>query len=121
MPKSRVTCVIACSDTSEKHQSSSVPIFQSNVGNFSTFQFRSLFSFLFVVRIMFSIKTQKKARKIFPLSVFRKVIHICFSSVFRFQILGLLCVGSLASSLLLFQLQNVWLMSAVSFQRSYVL
>ena len=127
MPKSRVTCVMQRCDTSEKHQSSSVPIFQPNVSNFSTFQFWSLsivgsFSvFCLSSELCFSIKIQKKKkkRKNFPLSVFRKVIHICLSFVFRFQILSLLCVGTLASSLLFFQLQNVWLMSAVSFQRSY--
>ena len=52
MPKSRVTCVMQRCDTSEKHQSSSVPIFQPNVSNFSTFQFWSLsisVAFLFSV------------------------------------------------------------------------
>ena len=126
MPKSRVTCVMQRCDTSEKHQSSSVPIFQPNVSNFSTFQFWSLsivgcFSvFCLSSELCFSIKIQKKKkRKNFPLSVFRKVIHICLFFAFRCQILSLLCVGTLASSLLFFQLQNVWLMSAVSFQRSY--
>ena len=124
MPKSRVTCVMQRCDTSEKHQSSSVPIFQSNVSNFSTFQFWSLsivgsFSvFCLSSELCFTIKTQKK-RKNFPLSVFREVIHICLSFAFRCQIPSLLCVGTLASSLLFFQLQNIWLMSAVSFQRSY--
>ena len=124
MPKSRVTCVMQRCDTSEKHQSSSVPIFQPNVSNFSTFQFWSLsivgsFSvFCLSSELCFSIKIQKKKRKNFPLSVFRKVIHICLSFVFRFQIQSLICVGSLASSLLTFHFQNVWLMSAVSFQRS---
>ena len=100
MPKSRVTCVMQRCDTSEKHQSSSVPIFQPNVSNFSTFQFWSLsivgsFSvFCLSSELCFSIKIQKKKkRKNFPLSVFRKVIHICLSFVFRFQILSLLCVG----------------------------
>ena len=123
LSKSLVACVRVCSDTFEKHQSSPVPIFQRNVGNFSTFQ---LWSLSISVAFLFSVCRQnyvlplklKKKRKNFPLSVFRKVIHICLSFVFRFQILSLLCVGTLASSLLFFQLQNVWLMSAVSFQRS---
>ena len=124
MPKSRVTCVRVCSDTFAMHQSSSVPIFQRNVGNFSTFQFWSLsisVAFLFSVcrqNYVLPLKLKKK-RKNFPLSVFREVIHICFSIAFQSQILRLICVGTLASSLLFFQLQNVWLMSAVSFQRSY--
>ena len=98
MPKSRVTCVMQRCDTSEKHQSSSVPIFQPNVSNFSTFQFWSLsisVAFLFSVcrqNYVLPLKLKKK-RKNFPLSVFRKVIHICLSFVFRFQILSLLCVG----------------------------
>lgn len=123
-PSLLVACVRVCSDTFEKHQSSSVPIFQPNVSNFSTFQFWSLsivgsFSvFCLSSELCFTIKTQKK-RKNFPLSVFREVIHICLSFAFRCQIPSLLCVGTLASSLLFFQLQNVWLMSAVSFQRSY--
>ena len=52
LSKSLVACVRVCSDTFEKHQSSSVPIFQRNVGNFSTFQFWSLsisVAFLFSV------------------------------------------------------------------------
>ena len=123
-PSLLVACVRVCSDTFEKHQSSSVPIFQRNVGNFSTFQFWSLsivgnfFVYCLSSELCFTIKTQKK-RKNFPLSVFREVIHICLSFAFRCQIPSLLCVGTLASSLLFFQLQNVWLMSAVSFQRSY--
>ena len=109
MPKSRVTCVMQRSDTFEKHQSSSVPIFQPNVSNFSTFQFWSLsivgsFSvFCLSSELCFTIKTQKK-RKNFPLSVFREVIHICLSFAFRCQIPSLLCVGTLASSLLSFLL-----------------
>ena len=124
LSKSLVACVRVCSDTFEKHQSSSVPIFQRNVGNFSTFQFWSLsisVAFLFSVcrqNYVLPLKLKKK-RKNFPLSVFREVIHICLSFAFRCQIPSLLCVGTLASSLLFFQLQNVWLMSAVSFQRSY--
>ena len=104
MPKSRVTCVMQRCDTSEKHQSSSVPIFQPNVSNFSTFQFWSLsivgsFSvFCLSSELCFTIKTQKK-RKNFPLSVFREVIYICLSFAFRCQIPSLLCVGTLASSL----------------------
>lgn len=123
-PSLLVACVRVCSDTFEKHQSSSVPIFQRNVGNFSTFQFWSLsisVAFLFSVcrqNYVLPLKLKKK-RKNFPLSVFREVIHICLSFAFRCQIPSLLCVGTLASSLLFFQLQNVWLMSAVSFQRSY--
>ena len=71
MPKSRVTCVMQRCDTSEKHQSSSVPIFQPNVSNFSTFQFWSLsivgsFSvFCLSSELCFSIKIQKKNEKIF--------------------------------------------------------
>ena len=69
MPKSRVTCVMQRCDTSEKHQSSSVPIFQPNVSNFSTFQFWSLsivgsFSvFCLSSELCFTIKTQKKTKK----------------------------------------------------------
>ena len=87
--------------------------------NFGRFQLSV--AFLFSVcrqNCVFPLKFKKKKRKNFPLSVFRKVIHICLSFVFRFQILSLICVGSLASSLLTFHFQNVWLMSAVSFQRS---
>ena len=68
MPKSRVTCVMQRCDTSEKHQSSSVPIFQPNVSNFSTFQFWSLsivgsFSvFCLSSELCFSIKIQKKKK-----------------------------------------------------------
>ena len=71
MPKSRVTCVMQRCDTSEKHQSSSVPIFQPNVSNFSTFQFWSLsivgsFSvFCLSSELCFSIKIQKKKTKKF--------------------------------------------------------
>ena len=108
-PSLLVACVRVCSDTFEKHQSSSVPIFQRNVGNFSTFQFWSLsisVAFLFSVcrqNYVLPLKLKKK-RKNFPLSVFRKVIHICLSFVFRCQILSLICVGTLASSLLSFLL-----------------
>ena len=117
MPKSLVACVMQRCDTSEKHQSSSVPIFQSNVGNFSRFNFGNFSVFCLLSELCFVIKTQKKTKN-FPPSVFRKVIHICLSFEFRFQIQSLICVGSLASSLLTFHFQNVWLMSAVSFQRS---
>ena len=118
MPKSRVTCVRVCSDTFAMHQSSSVPIFQPMSATFSRFNFGSFSVFCLSSELCFTIKTQKK-RKNFPLSVFREVIYICLSFAFRCQIPSLLCVGTLASSLLFFQLQNVWLMSAVSFQRSY--
>jgi hypothetical protein len=67
-----------------------------NFGSFSVFCLSS--------ELCFTIKTQKKKRKNFPLSVFRKVIHICLSFVFRCQILSLICVGTLASSLLSFLL-----------------
>ena len=83
-PSLLVACVRVCSDTFEKHQSSSVPIFQRNVGNFSTFQFWSLsisVAFLFSVCLqnyVLPLKLKKK-RKNFPLSVFREVIHICLS------------------------------------------
>ena len=65
MPKSRVTCVMQRCDTSEKHQSSSVPIFQPNVSNFSTFQFWSLsivgnfFVYCLSSELCFSIKNSK--------------------------------------------------------------
>ena len=87
MPKSRVTCVMQRCDTSEKHQSSSVPIFQPNVSNFSTFQFWSLsivgsFSvFCLSSELCFTIKTQKKTKKFsafcFPLSD----LHLLFYRV----------------------------------------
>ncbi len=57
---------------------------------------------------VFPLKTQNKNEKFsafcFPPSVFRKVIHICFSFAFQCQISSFICVGSLASSLLSFLL-----------------
>ena len=74
--------------------------------NFGRFQLSV--AFLFSVcrqNCVFPLKfKKKKKRKNFPLSVFRKVIHICLSCVFRCQILSLICVGTLASSLLSFLL-----------------
>ena len=86
MPKSRVTCVMQRCDTSEKHQSSSVPIFQPNVSNFSTFQFWSLsisVAFLFSVcrqNYVLPLKLKKK-RKIFRLLLPLSDLHLLFYRV----------------------------------------
>ncbi len=118
MPKSVVVAVMQGCDTLAIHQSSSVSIFQSNVGNFSTFSILVTFPFSICCQNdVFPLKLKIKTKN-FSASVFRKVIHICFSFAFRCQIPSLICVGPLAGSLLFFQLQNVWLMSVVSFQRS---
>ena len=85
-PSLLVACVRVCSDTFEKHQSSSVPIFQRNVGNFSTFQFWSLsisVAFLFSVcrqNYVLPLKLKKK-RKIFRLLLPLSDLHLLFYRV----------------------------------------
>ena len=88
LSKSLVACVRVCSDTFEKHQSSSVPIFQRNVGNFSTFQFWSLsisVAFLFSVcrqNYVFPLKLKKKTKN-FPPSASAKWFTFAFLSRFN--------------------------------------